>query len=108
MLLDIVRCKDTADQGMKCAFARLLPGTVCVVIDRGEYVVVYYEGGFYDGHPHDQVPPLKKRIEYAKIAAGRAYKKYPTVALFGLSHEQAKHLEPCGVVDTDTWEVRMD
>lgn len=89
------------------ADAVIRQGSVCVLVPAlvDGSAVVYYEGGVYTRPEH--IPPNEQeRISYAKIAAGRAWDNYPTVArLFTLA---PRLWEQVGYVDTDTWEVVFD
>lgn len=101
-VLPIVEPDEGAEESVLAAFGNILPGSVAVAIRRGETVAVYYEGGKYS-RPIGREATEAERIEYAKIAAGRAAQRYPTIAFFGL--QSPTGLKKVGEVDIRTWEV---
>jgi len=112
MILKIVELAPNAPEEIKQIFANVIPGSIMVSITRGhDHMIrhpngcwVYFEGGFYT-RPATRKPTQEERIEYAKIAAGRAKDRYPTVAKAYVPDEEC--LVAVGYVDTDKWEVTL-
>lgn len=102
-VLPIVTPREDAGNDVKVAFSKMAPGSIAVAMQRTDGMVpVYYEGGIYS-RPENRPPTLDERIEYAKIAAGRAIEHYPTIAFFVLPSNDG--LRKIGEVDTATWNV---
>lgn len=110
MILKIVGISPDAPPETIRALSFIVPGSVMVSITRGHKVSepegawIYFEGGIYSREVN-RAPTLEEKTEYAKIAAGRAYKNYPTVAKLYLPNQ--KGLVPLGFVDTETWQVEI-
>lgn len=100
MNIAIVRPRSDAPEDIKGQFARINPGSVCCLIQRHDTYFIYYEGGFYSRQPNVEPTP-DEREEYAKIAAGRAKDRAPTVAFFALPQGGEKFVEAVGFVKTD-------
>lgn len=105
MKLPIVEPMPEASDYVKSLFSQIVSGSVAVSIKCEEYTLVYYEGGIYSRH--NRPPTEQERIEYAKIAAGRAREHYPTVAFFAIPKENERDLKVSGYVDMSNspWEV---
>jgi hypothetical protein len=107
MILDIVQPK-VSNESANAAFRHVIAGSVIVAIPWDTtHTAYYYEGGIYDRQP--STPPTRQqREEYAKIAAGRAKERYPTVARLVLPNDSMDGMEVVGYVDTDArYEVRF-
>ncbi len=103
-LLPIV---EPASDAMRVVFASTMrSGSVAVAISGKDEtqagVWVHFEGGLY-ARPEDQAPSPVERDLYARQAAGRAAKGYPTVAMLYL--ESWEGLRTVGFVDTRSWSV---
>jgi len=94
--LPIVRLKPDAPEHVKGLFGKIAAGSIAVAIKTADGYRVYYEGGIYSRHP-SITPTREQQEEYAVLAAGRAVKRYPTVAFFQL--ESLEGLEMNGSVD---------
>lgn len=96
--LPVVQPSGDASEDVRRAFGRLVPGSVAVAKRRASGVWVYYEGGIYSRQ--GRAATEEERLEYARIAAGRAAEQYPTVAFFVLPTMDG--LEVVGEVDVQS------
>lgn len=111
MILKIVGISPNASPKTIALLSFIAPGSVMVSITREHKVPdpkgawVYFEGGIYSRNL--QTPPtLEEKTEYARIAAGRASKNYPTVAKVYIPDAETD-LVPLGYVDTETGTVEL-
>lgn len=107
MKLPLVRLRPSARPDMRVICDKIVTGSMIVAQVTTGGIQLDFEGGIFARQP-SQPPTQAERVDYAKRAAGRAIRQYPTVARCVLRDANLdRDFDVLGWVDTETWNVTL-